>query len=146
MPQLLVAAWAITAPRHWFQTFPGFGPRLVAAEPPFNMHLATDAGAGFFATGVALAVAVVWGHRVAVQMALVAFGAFAVPHVLYHALHPAPGLTGTEDVVNVLVLAVGPALAALFAWWNRGASDRRQPDARPSRDELLIANEGGKIR
>ena len=55
-------------------------------------------------------------------MALLAYGAFAVPHVLYHALNPAPALSGTEDVTNVLFLLSGVALAAVFAW---GATDRR---------------------
>lgn len=123
VPQLVIGAWAVIAPRSWFESFPGLDPRLVAAEPPFNMHLATDTGAGFVATGVALAVAAVWGHRVAVQMALLTFATFAVPHTLYHALHPAPGLTGAEDVVNVLVLASGPALAAVFAWLTRSTPE-----------------------
>jgi len=32
-------------------------PRLVAAEPPYNAHLATDAGAGLLASGLVLLVA-----------------------------------------------------------------------------------------
>lgn len=130
LPQLLIGTWAVAAPRNWFERFPGFDPRLVAAEPPFNAHLATDTGSGFLATGIALAVAAVWGHRVAVQMALVTFAAFAVPHVLYHGLQPAPGLTGAEDVVNVLMLASGPALAAVFAWWTSAGTPASQ-DADP---------------
>jgi hypothetical protein len=115
-PQLLIGLWAVLAPRNWYETFPGIDPRLVAAEPPFNAHLATDAGAGFLATGIALAVAAVWGHRAAIQIALIAYAAFALPHLVYHAAHPAPLLTNGEDFLNVATLATGPALAALFAW------------------------------
>ncbi len=66
VPQLVTGAWAILRPAGWFADFPGIGPALVAAEPPFNRHLATDAGAGFLAIGVCLAVAVVfgWSRRV----------------------------------------------------------------------------------
>ena len=116
VPQLLIGLWAVATPRHWFDRFPGIDPRLVAAEPPFNEHLATDAGAGFLATGLALAVAAWWGHRVAIQTALLAYATFAAPHLLYHAANPSAELTSSEDFLNVALLATGPALAALLAW------------------------------
>lgn len=96
-PQFLIGLWAVATPRHWFDRFPGIGPRLVAAEPPFNEHLATDAGAGFLTTGLALAVAAVWGHRVAIRTALLAYVTFAAPHLLYHAANPSAELTSSED-------------------------------------------------
>ena len=98
------------------QRFPGFDPRLVAAEPPYNHHLATDAGAGFLATGVVLLVAAIWGHRASLVTALLAYVAFTVPHVLYHGTNPADTLTGFEDVTNVLALGSGLILAGVFAW------------------------------
>lgn len=97
VPQLATGLWAVFAPANWFEKFPGVDPRLVAAEPPFNAHLATDAGAGFLATGVALAVAVAWAQRRAVQLALLTCLAFTLPHALYHGINPAPGLTGSKD-------------------------------------------------
>jgi hypothetical protein len=116
VPQLVIGTWAVLAPESWFDSFPGFDPRLVAADPPYNAHLATDAGAGFVATGLALAVAAVWGRRSGVLIALLAYAGFSVPHVLFHALNPAPGLTDREDVLNVLVLASGLVFAAVLAW------------------------------
>jgi hypothetical protein len=115
-PQLLIGLWAVTAPANWFRNFPGFDPRLVAAEPPFNDHLASDAGAGFVATGVVLLVAAIWGNRASLLTALLAYGAFTVPHVLYHATNPAEPLSGWEDVTNVLALSSGLILAGVFAW------------------------------
>jgi hypothetical protein len=115
-PQLLIGLWAVTAPDNWFRNFPGFDPRLVAAEPPYNQHLASDAGAGFLATGIVLLVAAIWGNRAAVLTALLAYAAFAVPHVLYHATNPAEALTGFEDVTNVLALASGLILTGVFVW------------------------------
>ena len=114
-PQLLIGLWAVTAPGNWFRNFPGFDPRLVAAEPPYNHHLASDAGAGFLATGVVLLVASIWGNRASVFTALLAYAAFTVPHVLYHATNPADALTGFENVTNVLALGSGLILAGMFA-------------------------------
>src|SRR3954453_11961123 len=88
-PQLLVGVWAGTAPDNWFRNFPGFDPRLVAAEPPYNEHLVSDVGAGFLATGVVLLVAALWGNRPAIRIALLAFVAFTLPHAMYHSTHPA---------------------------------------------------------
>lgn len=116
VPQLVTGAWAVLSPRHWFDRFPGFDPRLVAAEPPYNAHLATDAGAGFLATGVVLVGAALWYHRHAVTLALVTYLAFAVPHLAYHAANPAPGLTGAENALNVAALAVGAAFPLVLLW------------------------------
>jgi len=59
VPQVVIGLWALAAPKSWFDSFPGFAPRVVAAEPPYNEHLASDVGAGFLATGVVLVVAAV---------------------------------------------------------------------------------------
>jgi len=114
-PQLMIGLWAVLAPHRWFDSFPGFDPRLVAAEQPYNRHLASDTGAGFLAIGVALLVAALWADRGAVVISLIAYAAFTVPHALYHALHPADALTGAQDMINVLAIASGLVLAALFA-------------------------------
>ena len=53
--------------------------------------------------------------------ALLAFVAFTVPHVAYHAWHPAAVLSGPEDVLNVVSLGSGLVLAAVFAY---GSIDR----------------------
>lgn len=115
-PQLFTGLWAVMAPQSWFDNFPGLDPHLVAALPPFNHHLATDAGAGFLATGVALAAAAFWAHRSGVYVALLAYLAFAIPHVLYHTAHPSPELTSAEDLANVLLQGGGVGLAALLGW------------------------------
>ena len=54
--------------------------------------------------------------------ALLAYAAFTLPHVLYHATNPADVLTGFEDVTNVLALGSGLILAGLFAWGLRRRS------------------------
>jgi hypothetical protein len=112
VPNALAGAWAVFAPLNWFERFPGWDPRLVAAEPPFNAHLATDAGAGLLASGVALVAAAWLADRRAALLGIVAFAAFAVPHAAYHAFNPAPGLSFAEDVQNVVVLLFSVAVAA----------------------------------
>lgn len=121
LPQLIVGLWAVLDPSGWYQDFPGIDPRLVAAEPPFNQHLATDAGAGFLATGVALVAAAAWRRRTGVLVALASLVAFAVPHLAYHATHPSDLLTSGERAVNLVVLVIPLVVAALLAWgcWPR---------------------------
>jgi hypothetical protein len=116
VPQLVTGTWAVLAPRSWYRSFPGVDPRLVAADPPFNEHLATDAGAGFLATAVALLAAAAWGSRGGTAVALLAYLAFALPHLAFHVANPAPGLSATEDIVNGVALAAGVALAGLLLW------------------------------
>jgi hypothetical protein len=132
LPHLVIGLWAILAPQRWFDSFPGFGPRLVAAEPPYNHHLVSDVGAGFLAIGVALLVAAVWGRRAGIQVALIALAAFTLPHVIFHASHPADALTTFENVVNWLALASGLALAAVFFWAVHVDGRRAQPANGPS--------------
>ena len=119
VPQLLVGVWALAAPRQWYDSFPGVGPHLISAEPPFNQHLATDVGAGFLATGVALVVAALLGRRSGVYVALAAYAAFAIPHFLYHATHEAPGLTSGENVTNAAMLGAGVVCLVVVAWGAR---------------------------
>jgi hypothetical protein len=123
-PQLLIGVWAELAPRRFFESFPGFDPRLVAAEPPYNEHLMTDVGAGFLATGIVLLAAAIWANRAAMRMALLAFVAFTVPHVVYHALHPADALSTGENALNVMSLASGLVWCAVFAWALRTSASR----------------------
>ncbi len=117
VPNVAAGLWAVLAPESWYRSFPGFDPRLVAAEPPFNAHLATDAGAGLLASGVVVLLAAWMGDRRSVVLGTVAFAAFAVPHAAYHALNPAPGLDAAEDVRNVitLIFVAGAALVLFVA-------------------------------
>lgn len=124
LPNALAGLWAVAAPEGWYDRFPGWDPRLVAAEPPFNAHLATDAGAGLLASGVVLLVAAWLADRRSVRLALVSFAAFAVPHSAYHALNPAPGLTAAEDVQNAAVLVVTVLIAAVLATGTRVPAER----------------------
>jgi hypothetical protein len=124
IPNALAGLWAVLSPEGWFEDFPGWDPRLVAAEPPFNAHLATDAGAGLFASGLVLLAAAWLADRRSVQLAVVAFLAFAIPHTTFHATNDAPGLTDGENARNVITLVFTIVVAgALFLGSTRARSE-----------------------
>lgn len=129
VPQLITGVWAVLAPHNWFENFPGLGPAIVSADPPFNAHLATDAGAGFLATGIALSAAAIWVRRDLFVLALTTFLAFSVPHVLFHIGHKAPGLSSLENARSVAMLATSVVLALVFLW---GVRPDRATSSAPS--------------
>jgi len=119
VPNLITGLWALVAPRNWFDNFPGWAPELVAAIPPYNEHLAFDAGAGLFASGVVMLVAAMWPRREIIITAAIAYLAFALPHFLWHLFNPADGLEPAEDTVNAVSLAlavVGAGTVLLWQW------------------------------
>lgn len=128
LPTVATGLWAVLRPESWFNDFPGWDPRLVAAEPPFNAHLATDAGAGILASGAVLLAAAWLADRRSVRLAAVAFTAFALPHTAFHVINPAEDLTTAENAQNVAVLIFTVvAVVALFVGAGRGPAERRAP-------------------
>lgn len=122
VPQAFTGGWALLDGAGWFESFPGFDPRLVAADPPFNAHLSADAGAGFLATAVALLLGAWWAERRVVWLALATYTAFAVPHLVYHWANPAPGLSDAEDVRNVIALGIAAVFPVVLVWGSRRGS------------------------
>ncbi|RHW25606.1 hypothetical protein D0Z08_19075 [Nocardioides immobilis] len=104
LPQTVIGVWAVLSPRGWYDSFPGFGPALAAAEPPFNEHLITDAGAGFLATGGLLVGVCLFGGPAEMRIAAIGYLLFCVPHLVYHALNPSPLLPAFNDVLNVVLI------------------------------------------
>lgn len=136
VPNVAAGLWGVIAPRHWFDHFPGRAPRLVAAHPPFNEHLATDAAAGLLAVGVAATIALVLRHRGVTLTAMATVFTFSAPHALFHLTHPSDLLRTGEQFVNDATL-IGATLAAavvgVVAWrepergpvsYRRASSDR----------------------
>ena len=113
VPNLLTGLWALVAPENWFDNFPGWAPSIVAAYPPFNSHLATDAGAGLFATGVIMLLASAKPTREIVIVASLGFLAFALPHFVFHLFTPADALTASEDATSTISLALAVVGAAV---------------------------------
>jgi hypothetical protein len=114
IPSAAAGLWAVLAPESWYDHFPGWDPRLVSAEPPFNAHLSTDAGSGLLASGIVLLVAAWFGDRRSVRLGLIAYLLFTVPHSAYHALNEAPGLTSSQDIQNVATLVFSVVVAVVL--------------------------------
>src|SRR5205807_820061 len=107
----------------FYHDFP-LGRGWVAADGPYNQHLLTDFGGLYLATAVLALWAAISLRRRFVQVAALAYLAFAVPHFIYHALNLEPYSTG-DAIANVLALGseiVAPLLLLLLA---RGAHPRR---------------------
>jgi hypothetical protein len=105
----VLAAWILTAPRSFYDDFPGGGREWVSALPPYNEHLLRDFGAANLGFLLLLVAAAVLLERRLVQVALVAYAASTLPHLIYHA-------TTTETLSttdNVLSLG-GQALTVLL--------------------------------
>lgn len=114
IPHAAAGAWAVVDPESWYESFPGWDPRLVAADPPYNAHLATDAGAGLLAAGIVVLVAAWLADGRSVRLALAAFAAFAIPHAAFHTFNPSDALTDAQDVQNAAVLVFSVVAAAVL--------------------------------
>ena len=131
VPNALAGLWAVLAPSNWYEDFPGWDPRLVSADPPFNEHLATDAGAGLLASGFVLIAAARLGDRRSVRLGLAAFLVFAVPHGVWHAMNESPGLTSAQDAQNVATLLFSAIAGVVLLVLAGRSSDREASVAEP---------------
>lgn len=113
-----VGAWALPAPRSFYDRFPGMGMEWASASGPYNEHFIRDFGA--FELGFALLF--LWAaFRPTVSLlraVTTTWVVVQVPHVIFHAAHD-ENLTSREwttQLASLLVLlAVGVAVA-VWAW------------------------------
>ena len=106
----VTGAWALLAPRSFYDDFPGGGRSWVSALPPYNEHLVRDVGGLYLAlTLVLLAAAVVMERRLVI-VALVAALANAVPHLIFHVAHVDELSTGDQiaQTASLVLLLVVP--------------------------------------
>lgn len=112
LTQATVGAWALVAPRSFFDGFPAAGHAWVALLPPYNEHLVRDVGALSLATAALLVAATAWPEDRLVRVALVAFLVQAVPHAVFHGTHlegfgTVDAVAQTGGFVLPIVVAVG---------------------------------------
>jgi hypothetical protein len=113
VPQFAIGAWAIISPHGWFDTFPGAGHHWLPAYGAFNSHLAFDVGATFVAIGLILGLAALWLERRVVQLALIGYLAYAIPHFIYHLAND-HDLGGGDQVANGITLGLTVLLALVL--------------------------------
>jgi hypothetical protein len=84
LPSAVIAGWTLIAPHGFYDDFPGGGRHWVSALPPYNEHLLRDFGAASLAIVVFLVGAAIILERRLIQVALIAFLAYSIPHFGYH--------------------------------------------------------------
>ncbi len=139
IPNVVTGLWAVASPQHWYDNFPGWAPQLVAALPPYNEHLATDAGAGLLATGVVMGLAAVWLRRDVIITAAFGYLVFSLPHFVWHLTNPSDALTTSENTVNDVSLAAAVVGAGVVLMWQWHHSVTRPTGPTVSDSELTGA-------
>ena len=119
-------AWARFAPRHFFDTFPGFGHRWTAAYPPYNEHLVTDLGATFLTLAFLLAAGAVVDNRTARSVVLASVVVFNALHLSFHSTHPGT-MGGFDSAASLTTLALGVLAPALLLAADRWAGSADRP-------------------
>ncbi len=116
---VLVGAWALGAPRSFYDSFPGGGRAWVSGDGPFNEHLVRDVGALNLAVAFLLIVAAWRGGRTLVRTAAGAGLIWALPHFVYHAGH-LDALPSTADrVANLVSLGLSVVAPVAVLWITR---------------------------
>lgn len=110
-----IGAWALVAPRSFYDDFPGFGRAWVSVDGPYNQHLVRDVGALNLALVVVFVVAWVRLDRSSVSLAGAVALVWGVPHAVYHAVNT-DGL-GTGDLAASLSGLAGFALVGGGLVW-----------------------------
>lgn len=100
--QLGTGLWQLLLPDSFYRDFP-----TVDLAPPFNEHLMRDFGGANVAIGIIVLAVAVWFEKRYVQLVLLAYLAFSIPHLIFHMTHLHGATTG--DVV-FQVLALGGAV------------------------------------
>lgn len=97
-------AWAVVAPRSFFDEFPGAGRHWTAELPAYSEHLVTDVGAFYLGFALLLAWAAMRPSRELVVPVCSAFALFSALHLAWHAAH-LDGMTTLDAVLQTASLA-----------------------------------------
>jgi len=104
--ELVLGLWTLVFPESFYADVP-----TVDLTPPFSEHLMRDFGGATLGLALVLCAAGIWLERRLVVVALLAYLAFSVPHLVFHVGHLA-GATAVEATVLVLLLAGSVVLPA----------------------------------
>src|SRR5689334_4302763 len=133
-PGLLVLAavewvlglWTALLPRTFYEAVP-----TVDLTPPFSEHLMRDFGGATLGLAIVLTAAAVWLERRLVVVALLAYLAFAVPHLMFHVGH-LDGATSLEATVLTALLVGSVVLPLALLALSRRAGPPRERGSRPA--------------
>jgi hypothetical protein len=82
-----VGVWALFVPESFFTTFPAPGHPWVALLPPYNKHLVRDVGEFNLSFTLLFTWATISLKRSLIQVILLAWLVYAIPHFIYHLNH-----------------------------------------------------------
>jgi hypothetical protein len=118
-----VGVWAMLAPAGFYRSFPGLGWTWVATAGPYDEHLVRDVGELNLALLVVTVAAAIRPSRWNAVVAGLAWLAYGVPHLVFHATH----VSGAERIQLVPLTAV-VVLAALLLLPSRKVRAERRPE------------------
>ena len=121
---LVTGAWAFTAPRGFYDDFPGAGRQWVSLLPPFNEHLTTDVGGFYLAFAVLFAWAAVTLAGSLLRPLLTAYLVASTLHLGYHLAH-LDGYPTADKVGQTLGFVVLMLIAVAVLVWSARGSGRR---------------------
>ncbi len=110
--ELALGAWTLLFPQSFYRDVP-----TVDLTPPYSEHLFRDFGGATLGLALVLAAAAVWMELRWVVVALLAYLAFAAPHLAFHLGH-LHGATALEAGVLTALLVgsvVAPAVLLFLA-------------------------------
>ena len=136
----VLGLWTAIAPRSFYDNVP-----TVDLTPPFSEHLMRDFGGATLGLAIALTAAAVWLERRLVVVALLAYLAFAVPHLVFHVGH-LQGATSLEATVLVALLVGSVVLPLALLALSYRAGRPRGRGSRPGSGSSDRASSGGGTR
>jgi hypothetical protein len=110
LANLQTGAWALFAPRSWYDDFPGRGLGWIAAFGEYNEHFIQDIGNAYLAFGAVVLWAAIVLHKEAITAALLGVLVFTVPHFAIH-LFVREGLSTNGYVGTLAFLTIAIALS-----------------------------------
>ena len=106
--EVVLGGWTLLFPESFYRDVP-----TVDLTPPYSEHFLRDFGGATLGLALVLAAAAVWMELRSVVVALLAYLAFAAPHLVFHLGH-LHGATALEAGVLTALLAGSVALPVLL--------------------------------
>jgi hypothetical protein len=124
-----LGAYAVLAPRHYFDNFP-VGMEWVAGDGPYNEHLMRDYGALNLALASVAICALIFATRELVIATAISQIVYAVPHILYHIANSSLLGDSADKVGAIGGLTLNAVLGAVMLFYVY--STRSEPAAEKS--------------
>ncbi len=106
--ELVLGAWTLLFPASFYADVP-----TVDLTPPFSEHLFRDFGGATLGLAIVLGAAAVTLEKLLVRVALCAYLAFSLPHLVFHLGHLS-GASAAEAVVLVGLLVASVVLPVVL--------------------------------